>query len=180
MIYVTCIWKLHSWQFILLQTYQGLLYHKSTHHSYISIAFVSCCLTSATVIYITMLWMKIVTCWCMVMNEITLVLRCYIHNNLLTPFWIYIIYHGNKAVYISWIDSKMLAHNSCKPVQDCYVNNNINLAQKRPKIMGKASSPPKKYTCPKSCSNCSCRLSCKNWIFCSCELMTHRLQKSHT
>ena len=37
-IYVTCIWKLHSWQFILLHTYLGFLYHKSTHHSYISIA----------------------------------------------------------------------------------------------------------------------------------------------
>ena len=95
-------------------------------------------------------------------------------------FFIYIIYHGNKAVCISWIDAKKLAHNSCKPVQDCYVNNNINLAQNRPKIMGKTSSPPKTYLCPKSCSNCSCRLSCKNWIFCSCELMTHQLQKLHT
>ncbi len=48
-----------------------------------------------------------------------------------------IIYRGNKAVYISWIDATKLAHNSCKPVQYCYVNNNINLAQNRPKIMEK-------------------------------------------
>ena len=54
-----------------------------------------------------------------------------------------IIYHGNKAVYISWIDAKKLAYNSCKPVQDCYVNNNINLAQNRPKIMGKSQLTPK-------------------------------------
>ncbi len=38
---------------------------------------------------------------------------------------------------------KNLAHNSCKPVQDCYVNNNINLAQNRPKIMGKSQLTPK-------------------------------------
>ncbi len=80
----------------------------------------------------------------------------------LHTFFTYIIYHGNKAVCISWIDAKKLAHNSCKPVQDFYVNNNINLARNKPKIMEKASSSPKKYICPKSCSNCSCRLSCKN------------------
>ena len=86
-------------------------------------------------------------------------------------FYIYIIYHGIKAVCISWIDAKKLAHNSCKPVQDCYVNNNINLAWNGPKIMEKTCWPPTKYTCLKSCSDCSCRQSCKNWMFCSRELM---------
>ncbi len=169
MIYVTCIWKLHSWQFILLHTYLGFIYHKSTEHSYISFAFVSCFLTSTTVLYITMLWMKPLR-FCGVIY-----ITIYWHT-----FSIYIIYHGNKAVCISWIDAKKLAHNSCKPVQDCYVNNNINLAQNRPKIMEKTCWPPKKYTCLKSCSDCSCRQSCKNWMFCSCELMTHQLQKLHT
>ena len=28
-------------------------------------------------------------------------------------------------------DAKKLAHNLCKPVQDCFVNNNIKLAQNR-------------------------------------------------
>ncbi len=141
---------------------------------------ISCCLTCATVIYITMLWMKIVTCWCMIWMKLlrfcgVIYITIYWHT-----FSIYIIYHGNKAVYISWIDAKKLAHNSPKPVQDCYVNNNIKLAQNRQKIMEKVSSPPKTYLRPKSCSDCSCRLSCKNWIFYSCELMTHQLQKLHT
>ena len=41
-------------------------------------------------------------------------------------------------------DTKTLAHNSCKPVQNCYVNNNINLAQIRPILVEKTISPPKK------------------------------------
>ena len=48
-----------------------------------------------------------------------------------------------KQYTFSWIDAKKLAQNLCNPVQDCYVNNNIYLAQNRPKIMEKASSPPK-------------------------------------
>ena len=52
-----------------------------------------------------------------------------------------------KSACISWIDAKKLAHNTCKPVQDCYVNNNINLAQNGPKIMEETCWPPKKYTC---------------------------------
>ena len=66
-----------------------------------------------------------------VMNEIAQVLWCYIHSILLTYLFDIIIYHGNKAVYNSWIDAKELAHNSCKPVQDCWVKNNINLPKNR-------------------------------------------------
>ncbi len=139
MIYVTCIWKLHSWQFILLHPYLRFLYHKK-HSPFLHIyCLVSCCLNSETVIYITMLWMKIVSCWCMLwMKSLrscgVICITIYCHT-----FSIYIIYHGDKAVCISWSDVKKLAHNTCKPVQYCYVNNNINLAQNRPKLMEKSS-----------------------------------------
>ncbi len=82
MIYVTCVWKLHSWQFILLHTYLRFLYHK-TYSPFLHIyCLVSCCLTSATVIYITMLWMQIVLCWWMLSMKLLHVYASYTHDNL--------------------------------------------------------------------------------------------------
>ena len=95
---------------------------------------VSCCLTSSTVIYITMLWMKIVTCWCMIWMK--LLRFCgVIYITIYWHLFDIIIYHGNKAVYLSrpvqrhqlWIDAKKLALISCIPAWDCYVYNNITI-----------------------------------------------------
>ena len=161
--YVTCIWKLYSWQFILLHTYLRFLYHKKYSpwymlHAYESLqpwqfifvtyisrvlisqkyspflniyCIVPCCLTYATVMYITMLWMKFVACWCMLWMK-SLRFCGVIYIKIYWHLFDIIIYYGNKAVYISWIDAKKLAHNSCKPVQDCCEKkNNINLQKKR-------------------------------------------------
>jgi hypothetical protein len=159
LMYVTCIWKLYSWQFILLHTYLRFLYHKKYSpwymlHAYESLqpwqfifvtyisrvlisqkyspflniyCIVPCCLTYATVMYITMLWMKFVACWCMLWMK-SLRFCGVIYIKIYWHLFDIIIYYGNKAVCISWIDAKKLANNSCKPVQDCCENkNNINL-----------------------------------------------------
>ncbi len=78
---------------------------------------------------------------------------------------------GKKTLCVqrhqSWIDAKELAHISCKLVWDFYVYNNINLAHKQIKNNRKSQLTTKKYIIPISCSDCSSRLSCKNWLCCS-------------
>ena len=95
---------------------------------------VSCCPTCATVMYITMLWMNLLHVdawyeWSCLGFVVFIYITIYWHR------FDIIIYYGNKAVYISWIDAKKVAHNLCKPVQDCCVKNNINLWQNRLTIL---------------------------------------------
>ena len=71
---------------------------------------VSCCLTCATVMYITMLWMNLLHVdawyeWSCLGFVVFIYITIYWHR------FDIIIYYGNKAVYISWIDAKKLAHN---------------------------------------------------------------------
>ena len=113
-------------------TYISKVHYHKKYSSFLHIyCLVSCCLTSATVIYITMLWMKIASCWCMLWMK-SLRFCGVIYIKIYWHLFDIIIYYGNKAVYISWIDPKKLANNSCKPVQDCCEKkNNINLQKKR-------------------------------------------------
>ena len=106
MIYVSCMWKLHSWQFILLHTYLRFLYHKKYLPFLHIYCLVSCCLTSETVIYITMLWMKIVSCWCMLWMKLLMfcgVMYITIYMRV-TPMTICVV--GNSSIWCTHLRAK--------------------------------------------------------------------------
>ena len=62
-----------------------------------------CCLTYAIVMYITMLWMKFVACWCMIWMKLLSFCGVYIHKNLLTPFWYHNLPWKQRRIhFIDW------------------------------------------------------------------------------
>ena len=110
MIHVTCIWKFTALT-IHFVTYISRVLISQKYSPFLNIyCIVPCCLTYATVMYITMLWMKFVACWCMLWMK-SLRFCGVIYIKIYWHLFDIIIYYGNKAVYISWIDAKKLAHN---------------------------------------------------------------------